>query len=118
VKVLQNAVPENRAGMASGLASTTRFTRILVSVVVLGAILSDVASRHFVTAATGLGLDPASAGPAARKVTSGDLAGMLAFAPENLRAALKEIGLTAYASGFSEASILAAVIAAFACALT
>jgi hypothetical protein len=35
-----------------------------------------------------------------------------------LRAALKEIGLTAYASGFSEASILAAVIAAFACAIT
>ena len=44
VKVLQGAVPEDRAGMASGLASTTRFIGILVSVAALGAILSDVAA--------------------------------------------------------------------------
>ena len=48
VKVLQGAVPEDRAGMASGLASTTRFIGILVSVAALGAILSDVARDRFV----------------------------------------------------------------------
>lgn len=86
VKVISGAVPENRAGMASGLASTTRFIGILVSVAVLGAILSDVANRRFVTVATRLGLDQTAAEAAAKKVTSGDLDGMLASAPENLRA--------------------------------
>ena len=51
-------------------------------------------------------------------MTSGDLAGMLASSPENLRADLRTTGLTAYSSGFSEASILAAVMALLACALT
>jgi EmrB/QacA subfamily drug resistance transporter len=118
VKVISGAVPENRAGMASGLASTTRFIGILVSVAVLGAILSDVATRQFVTIATRLGLESAAAEAAAKRVTSGDLDGVLAGAPENLRAALRTTGLTAYSSGFSEASLLAAVIALLACALT
>jgi EmrB/QacA subfamily drug resistance transporter len=118
VKVLSGAVPPDRAGMASGLASTTRFIGILVSVAVLGAILSDVASRHFVAVATRLGLDENAAESAAKKVTSGDLASMLATVPANLRSSLKQAGLTAYSSGFAEASILAALIAAVACALT
>jgi EmrB/QacA subfamily drug resistance transporter len=118
VKVISGAVPENRAGMASGLASTTRFIGILVSVALLGAILSNVANSHFVTVATRLGLDETAAEAAAKKVTSGDLDGMLASAPERLRAPLRTTGLTAYSSGFSEASILAALIALLACALT
>jgi EmrB/QacA subfamily drug resistance transporter len=118
VKVLQGAVPENRAGMASGLASTTRFIGILVSVAVLGAILSDITRRNFITAAIRFGLDHASAEAAARKVTSGDLAGMLESAPEGLRAVLGSAGLKAYALGFGEASLLAALMAAVACALT
>jgi len=118
VKVISGAVPENRAGMASGLASTTRFIGILVSVAVLGAILADVANRHFVTVATRLGLDRTAAEAAAKKVTSGDLDGMVASVPENLRTALRSTGLTAYSSGFSEASVVAAVIALLACTLT
>src|SRR5215813_14063568 len=38
--------------MASGLASRTRFTGILVSVAALGAVLSDVARDRFVAGAT------------------------------------------------------------------
>jgi EmrB/QacA subfamily drug resistance transporter len=118
VKVLSGAVPADRAGMASGLASTTRFIGILVSVAVLGAILSEVASRHFITSAIRMGLDQGSAQSAAKRVTSGDLAGMLAYVPESLRAMLKEGGLAAYSSGFAAASVLAALIAALACFLT
>jgi EmrB/QacA subfamily drug resistance transporter len=118
VKVIQGATPENRAGMASGLASTTRFIGILVSVAVLGAILSDVASRQFVSAAMRLGLNEAAAQAAAKKVVSGNLAEALSSSPANAQDALKASGLDAYASGFAEASILAALIAALACALT
>jgi EmrB/QacA subfamily drug resistance transporter len=54
VKVFGGSVPPERAGMASGLASTTRFIGILVAVAGLGAILSYVAQRG-VAAATGDG---------------------------------------------------------------
>jgi hypothetical protein len=118
VKVISGAVPENRAGMASGLASTTRFIGILVSIAVLGAILSDAANRRFVSNATRLGLDQATAQSAAKKVTAGDLDSIVAAAPERLRSELRSSGLSAYSLGFSEASILAAVIALIACALT
>jgi hypothetical protein len=70
VKVLQAAVPEGRAGMASGLASTTRFTGILVSVAALGAVLSNVTRDRFVAIATKVGLT-AEAAVAAARVTSG-----------------------------------------------
>src|SRR6201991_1091504 len=65
VKVISGAVPENRAGMASGLASTTRFIGILVSVAVLGAILSNATNRQFASDASRLGLDQATAQTAA-----------------------------------------------------
>jgi hypothetical protein len=53
-----------------------------------------------------------------KRVTSEELAGLLTTITEQLRSTLKITGLTSYASGFSEASIFAAVIAALACALT
>ena len=78
-KVLQGAAPEDRAGMASGLASTTRFIGILVSVGV-GAVLSDVASQRFRTRASKAGLAMDAAQQAAARVTSGDLARLLSAA--------------------------------------
>ncbi len=117
VKVLQGAVPEDRAGMASGLASTTRFIGILVSVAALGAILSDVAGERFVAGAarTGLALDAVR--EEAAHVTSGDLAGLLAAAPAGAREALRSAALTAYGAGFASAAIVAAGIAFIACLL-
>ena len=88
VKVLQGAVPEDRAGMASGLASTTRFIGILVSVAALGGILSDVARDRFVAGASKAGLAADAARQAAARVTSGDLAGLLAAVPAAARDAL------------------------------
>jgi hypothetical protein len=118
VKVLGGAVPADRAGMASGLASTTRFIGILVSVAVMGAMLSDVVLRAFGTAAMAAGLDAAAAIAAAKRVTSGDLAGMLLTVPTGSRGALHAAGLAAFAEGFGAASLLAAIVALIACLLT
>lgn len=118
VQVLESAVPEERAGMASGLASTTRFLGILLSVAALGAILSSVAHRSFVTAAGSLGLDRGSAELAAKRVTTGDLEGMLSALPAGIRDALRVAGLSSFSQGFAAASLFAACIAAGACALT
>jgi EmrB/QacA subfamily drug resistance transporter len=118
VKVLQGAVPTERAGMASGLASTTRFIGILVSVAGLGAVLSDVARSGFVTAAESAGLDATAATEAARRVASGDLAGVLNGLPAGLQSQLHAAGLAAFSHGFAAASLLAAALAAAAGVLT
>ena len=115
VKVLQGAVPEDRAGMASGLASTTRFIGILVSVAALGAVLSNVARERFVAAATQVGFTVDAAVAAAARVTSGDLSGVLASAQPGARDALRSAALAAYGAGFGSAALVAAVIAIAAC---
>jgi hypothetical protein len=118
VKVLQSAVPEDRAGMASGIASTTRFIGILLSVATLGAVLSNVARNVFVATAVVAGLEPTVAEVAAKRITSGDLPGMLSVVPPALQARLHQAGLAAYGDGFAAAALLATALAALACALT
>jgi EmrB/QacA subfamily drug resistance transporter len=117
VKVLQGAVPEDRAGMASGLASTTRFIGILVSVAALGAVLADATRERFATAVASVGLNGGAATAAAARVTSGDLAGVLAAAPASARGALRQAALAAYGAGFGLAALVAAAVALLASGL-
>lgn len=117
VKVLQGAVPENRAGMASGIASTTRFIGILVSVAALGAVLSNITRSRYVSDATHLGLSTELARDGAARVISGDLASVLASSPANLHDTLRVAALGAYGAGFALAALLAALIAFAACLL-
>src|SRR2546425_12995320 len=110
--VMQSAVLAHRAGMASGLSATTRFTGLLLGVAALGAVLSDSVSRRFVTAGAALGVDPAIAAAAAKRVASGDLTGATAGVPEALQAHLHAAASQAFAGGFAEASLVAAAVAA------
>jgi EmrB/QacA subfamily drug resistance transporter len=114
VRVLSAAVPPERSGMASGLASTTRFIGILIGVAALGAILSDVARRSFLIAAQAVGLNPKTSGAAARQVISGDLTGALGMIPEHFRDRMHSVALSAFADGFGAASLMAAVVAVIA----
>jgi hypothetical protein len=118
VKVLGGAVPQDRAGMASGLASTTRFIGILVSVAGMGAVLSSVVHRDFGNAAMTVGLDQVAATAAAKRVASGDLAGVLDAVSPSARSTLHAAGLASFGDGFGAASLLAAIVAAVACVLT
>jgi hypothetical protein len=104
--------------MASGLASTTRFIGILLAVAGLGAVLADTVRRSFVKAAVAAGLSSEVSETTAKRVASGELAGMLRTIPDSLRAHLHDVGLMAFADGFSAAALLAAAIAAIACILT
>jgi hypothetical protein len=118
VKVLSGSVPRDRAGMASGLASTTRFIGILVSVAGMGAILSSVIRHVFGAAAVAAGLDSATAIAATKRVAAGDLSGMLDQVPPAARSALHAAGVASFADGFAAASLLAAFVAVVACLLT
>jgi EmrB/QacA subfamily drug resistance transporter len=116
VKVLSAAVPPERSGMASGLASTTRFIGILVGVATLGAILSDVARRSFLTAANAAGLSADTSSAASEHVISGDLAGALDMVPGAIKDKIHSVALNSFADGFASASLMAAaagLIAAF-----
>jgi predicted MFS family arabinose efflux permease len=118
VKVLSGSVPPERSGMASGLASTTRFIGILMGVAGLGAVLSNVARNSFLAAASAIGLNSDAAEAAAKRVISGDLAGMLSSLPENIRGQVHSVALSSFADGFAAASLLAAVAALVASVLT
>jgi EmrB/QacA subfamily drug resistance transporter len=113
-KVMQGAVPAQRAGMASGLAGTTRFVGLLLGVAGLGAMLGHVASDAFLNAEAMAGLEPA----VARRVVSGDIAGAMAAVPQALQAQVHGAASAAFADGFAAASLLAAAVAGLAGILT
>jgi hypothetical protein len=119
VKVLGGAIPSERAGMASGLASTTRFIGILISVAAMGAILSSVVDHNFKAAAMHVGLDPAIMQQAVKRVASGDLAGALdEQISSQVRETLEIAGIAAFANGFAAATLFAAILGLVACILT
>ena len=118
VKVLGSAVPADRAGMASGLASTTRFIGILVSVAGLGALLAHVVSATFLRSARAAGLDGAAADAAAKLMTSGNILQMLGQVPPDTREVLHAASLSSFAHGFAAASLVAAIVALVAAGLT
>ncbi len=111
-KVMQGAVPAQRAGMAGGLTATTRFVGLLVGIAALGAVLAHVASRSFIASGVAAGLDAEKAAELSKHVTSGDVAGIVATVPEALRTSIWQIGNAAFADGFAAATLLAAAIAA------
>ncbi|WP_020200723.1 MFS transporter [Cupriavidus sp. WS] len=113
-KVMQGAVPVQRAGMASGLSATTRFVGLLLGVAGLGAVLSHGVTQRFVAAGAALGLDPGVAAAAARRVASGDTAGVLGAVPAGLQAQVHAAAAGAFAGGFAAASLVAAAVAAIA----
>jgi EmrB/QacA subfamily drug resistance transporter len=111
-KVMQGAVPAQRAGMASGLTATTRFIGLLVGIAAFGDVLAHVASRSFVAGSVAAGLDAETAAELAKHVTSGDIGGIIGTVPEALRASVWQLGNVAFADGFAAATLLAAAVAA------
>jgi hypothetical protein len=115
---MQGAVPHQRAGMASGLSATARFTGLLVGVAGFGSILSSNAVRGFTPAAAKLGLAHDLADKVARRIISGDLIGAVSQVPDGIKRELQQLGVSAFAQGFSIASLTAAGIALVSAILT
>jgi len=72
-----SVVPKERAGMATGIFSTTRVAGEGVALAVVSAVLSALTAGHL--AASGGG---ANAGLAAQRLVTGDLAGAAAGSPQ------------------------------------
>jgi EmrB/QacA subfamily drug resistance transporter len=118
VKVMQSAVPAQRAGMASGLSATARFTGLLVGKAGIGSILSAKGVSGFTPAAAKLGLAQDLSDKVARRIISGDLVGAVAQVPDDIKRELQHLGIGAFAQGFSIASLTAAGVALVSAILT
>ncbi len=108
-----NAVPPERAGMASGIVGTTRFVGIVVGLASLGAVLAATAENRL----RALGLQAAPAGAVdwhalSLRVVGGDATGGLSILASDLHASLGPAVSASVSSGFGAALAVAALLAA------
>ncbi|MFL9946696.1 MFS transporter [Paraburkholderia agricolaris] len=111
-KAIMACVPPDRTGMASGISTTTRFTAIVSSVGVLGAVLAARTHTAFVagipmTPEVGAALDSGFMS----RVLAGDMAQATAHLPPGLRIALVSAAHASFASGFAAALAVAGAMA-------
>ncbi|MBI0327385.1 MFS transporter [Burkholderia plantarii] len=111
-KAIMACVPPERTGMASGISITTRFTAIVTSIGVLGAVL---ASRTHAALGAALAAQPTARARLDARFMSGLLAGDPAHAigalPAALRASVAAVAPGSFASGFAAALSVAGGLA-------
>jgi len=111
-KAQVGAVPPERAGMAGGMAATTRFIGIIAGVAGLGAVLAavtEVSMRKLGTARVpGQDVDWHAL---SLRIVAGDADGALSALPAPIRSALVEVVHDSVAAGFGAALTAAAVVA-------
>lgn len=111
-KAQVSSVPPERAGMASGLASTTRFIGIIAGVAGLGAVLAGVAEAKLRNLGTSLVPDHAvDWHDLSLRIVGGDAQGALAALPVPIQNALAGAVHASVGAGFGVALIVAAFIA-------
>lgn len=103
-KAIMGTVPPNRAGMASGISTTSRFSGILLGFAILSGILATSARGHLSSTNGGR--------PFADAVIAGDLPRALAMIPSASRDSTAQLAQQAYAAGFATALGMAAVCSA------
>jgi EmrB/QacA subfamily drug resistance transporter len=116
-KAQVSSMPPERAGMASGLASTTRFIGIIAGVAGLGAVLSAVAESTLRRLGSSLvpGNNVDWHGLSLR-IVGGDANGALSALPDAIRIAIASTVQSSVATGFGAAFAVAAIVAILASA--
>ncbi|WP_051419837.1 MFS transporter [Candidatus Sodalis pierantonius] len=111
-KAQVSAVPPDRAGMASGIAGTTRFIGLTVGLTGIGAILTAAAENGLRRLGTQVvSADSADWHAVNLRIVGGDAAGALSDLPLAIRMVLGHAVRASVASGFTAAFTAAAVTA-------
>jgi len=120
VKVGMTVVPAERAGMASGVSGTVRFTGVVIGFAALGAVFATRVTAVLRPGLNSLGLAVSGGGYAAlvRRVVAGDLSGAVSSAPETIRNQLHTVVMTSFGAGFQAILLAAAAFAALSALLT
>lgn len=117
-KNIMACVPRDRAGMASGLSTTMRFSAIMLAIGVFGALLGSHTQQRLhasLSDAAAPWLDQAPA--LASRVVAGDMPAALALLPDAARPIVEPLARQAFVDGFGVvlwAAGLLALIAALA----
>jgi MFS family permease len=98
-KNIMACVPRDRAGMASGMSTTMRFSAIMLAIGVYGALLSSH-SEHVLRARIDTQWQAQAAGIASR-VVAGDMPAAMGLLPEPARAMVQPLAQQAFVDGFS-----------------
>jgi EmrB/QacA subfamily drug resistance transporter len=108
-KAIMSTVPRHRAGMASGISTTARFSGILLGFTGLGAALAQGVRRTATeqTAAAHLPSSP----ELLDRLAVGDLGRALEMVPHDAAMALTRIARESYGAGFANAFMIAAAVA-------
>ncbi|HVE20581.1 MAG TPA: MFS transporter [Acidocella sp.] len=117
-KAIMGAIPKDRAGMASGISTTARFSGILLGFAMLSAILG-IAGRFTLAlhAQAALTQDPENAQEFAQLVVAGNTPTALRLMGDGKAALATQIAHQGYSAGFAAALLFAAMIAAIAAML-
>src|SRR6201996_2115711 len=111
-KAQVSSVPPERAGMASGLASTTRFIGIIAGVAGLGAVLSAVAERHLQRLGSSVVSDQAIDWHGlSLRIVAGDARSALLALPDAIRDQIAGTVHGSVAAGFGAAFAAATIVA-------
>lgn len=122
VKVGMTVIPPPRAGMASGVSDTVRFSGIVIGFAALGAVL---AARIKTVLNSGLeslrhtdGAGHIDTLALIRSIAAGDLSGAVAGAPAGVRSSLHGLALASFGAAFQAILFTAAAFAAVSALLT
>lgn len=107
-KAIMGVVPKHRAGMASGISTTSRFTGILLGFSGLGAALAEGVRQTVLARLAEARL--AVPGAVLERIVSGDVERAVGMAPAQA-GILVRVAREGYGVGFSHAFLLAAVCA-------
>jgi MFS family permease len=111
-KAQVSSVPPDRAGMASGLASTTRFIGIIAGVAGLGAVLAAVAEAKLRRLGRPLVPDQTvDWHDLSLRIVGGDAHGALSALSDSIRTAIGDTVHASVAAGFGAALTVASIIA-------
>lgn len=109
-KAIMGAVPAERAGMASGISTTSRFCGILLGFASLGSVLASGVRGLLLEGLPRLGLPVAPA--MVERLVAGDLGHAVGAAKGLPAPALESLVRAGFGAGFAHAFMLAAVTAA------
>jgi len=114
-KAIMSTVPRERAGMASGISTTSRFSGILLGFSGLGAVLAQAAQNALRQNVSGAGL-PAVPGFVER-VVAGDFERATQLYPQAVTSTVMHVARTGYGAGFASSFAAAAGVAFVAAAI-
>src|SRR5260221_4996358 len=110
-KAIMGTVPRDRAGMASGISTTSRFSGILLGFAVLSGVLATATRNWLMKASCASGMACDHVQRFADAVVAGDLPQAMASIEEGARALAMEHARLAYSAGFAAALLVAAAVA-------